>query len=76
MVGDMFHTYSNAKPLCFISCTVYIDINPMEYKVTEGVDDVVVLMLNRSGDIGRETVVMVTTFDGSAMGETACNLKK
>ena len=70
MVGDI---YSNAKLLYFTSCTVYIGIYPMEYYVTEGVDEVVVLMLNRSGDISRETVVMVTTFDGSAMGKTVCN---
>ena len=47
--------------------TVYFD--PTDYNVTEGVDDFANLMLVRSGDLSRETVVTVTTAPGSAIGK-------
>ena len=45
-----------------------VSFDPISYTVTERVDGSAVLTLVRSGDLSRETVVTVTTTDGSALG--------
>ena len=47
-----------------------VSFDPTSYTVTEGEDDFVQLMLVRSGDLSRATVVTVTTEDDSATGIT------
>ena len=48
--------------------SVIVSFDPTDYTVTEGVDGVANLRLIRTGDIIRETVVTVTTIQGSADG--------
>ena len=48
--------------------SVVVSFDPIPYTVTERVDGSAVLTLVRSGDLSRETVVTVTTTDGSALG--------
>ena len=56
--------------LCNSSDSVSVSFNPISYTVTEGEDEYAELILIRSGeDLSRETVVTVTTADGSATGE-------
>ena len=47
---------------------VCVSFDPISYTVTEG-DGFAELILIRSGDLSRTTVVTVTTADGSATGE-------
>ena len=48
--------------------------DPTAYTVTEGVDATAELMLVRSGDLNREVVVSVSTFDETAIGMTECGI--
>ena len=45
-----------------------VSFDPVSYTVTEGVDGAVELILVRSGDLSRATVLTITTADGSAIG--------
>ena len=55
--------------LCLIKIfSVLVSFDPTSYTVTEGEDGAVELILVRSGDLSRATVVTVTTADGSAIG--------
>ena len=47
---------------------MFVEFDPTAYNVTERVDDFANLMLVRSGDLSRVTVVTVTTVSGSATG--------
>ena len=47
---------------------VFVSFDPTSYTVTEGEDGAAELILVRSGDLSRATVVTVTTADGSAIG--------
>ena len=50
------------------TAAVMVSFDPASYTVTEGEDGAVELILVRSGDLSRATVVTVTTTDGSAIG--------
>ena len=52
----------------FIIVLVFVSFDPVSYTVTEGVDGAVELILVRSGDLSRATVLTITTADGSAIG--------
>ena len=52
----------------FPQISVIVSFDPTIYTVTEGVDGFADLMLIRTGDTSRETVVTVTTVPGSANG--------
>ena len=46
-----------------------VSFDPTDYSVTEGDDEFVELFVVRSGDIARETVVVISALDGlSATG--------
>ena len=55
--------------LCLIEIfSALVSFEPTSYTVTEGEDGAAELILVRSGDLSRATVVTVTTADGSAIG--------
>ena len=51
------------------SSSVVVSFDPAAYTVTEGVDKFAKLMLVRTGNHNRSTIVSVATSDGSAKGE-------
>ena len=51
-----------------LTLPVFVSFDPISYTVTEG-DGFAELILIRSGDLSRATVVTVTTADGTATGE-------
>ena len=56
------------------SLPVSVSFDPTAYTVTEGVDATAELMLVRSGDLNREVVVSVSTFDETTIGMTECGI--
>ncbi|CAI8033445.1 CUB and sushi domain-containing protein 1, partial [Geodia barretti] len=58
--------WNNPQPVCQ-SLAVFVSFDPVSYTVTEGVDGAVELILVRSGDLSRATVLTITTADGSAI---------